>query len=254
MFVPRSTREQQRSAESLIYSGLTDEEVAFAVGLGRTTICRWRNHGFPRLAAFDEAAALTWRPPGKETYSYLLGLYLGDGCVVKVPRSYLLVVALDGLYPELVDECVEAVRETMPDRVVRVKPGSGRGVRVEAISRIWPYVFPQHGPGPKHKRKIELVDWQEEIVDRHPKAFIRGLIHSDGCRSANAFTVELKDGPKAYSYVRYFFSNRSEDIKDLFCEQCDRLGIKWSRANPRHVSVSDRASVALLDRFVGPKR
>ena len=57
-----------------------------------------------------------------------------------------------------------------------------------------------------------------------------------------------------YSYVRYFFSNLSEDIKDIFCEHCDLAGVLWSRANARHVSVHDRGSVALLDEFVGPKR
>lgn len=142
----------------------------------------------------------------------------------------------------------------MPDRMVRVEPGSGRGVRVECISRLWPYVFPQHGPGPKHRRRIELVDWQREIVERHTEAFLRGLLHSDGCRSMNRVRVRLKGGEKRYEYARYFFSNRSEDIKDLFCAGCDRLGIRWSRANPRHVSISDRAGVARLDRFVGPKR
>lgn len=251
--MPRSTKLQQDLAELTFALGYSDREIAQAVGLDRSTICRWRNRGIPKLSTFDEAAALAWRPPSRPDYSYLLGLYLGDGCVVQLPRTYSLVIALDGLYPDLVAECVSAVRATIPDRVVKVKPGSGRGVRVETNWRIWPYVFPQHGPGLKHKRKIELVDWQQEIVDEHPKAFLRGLLHSDGCRSVNEFTVQLKDGPKRYSYVRYFFSNRSEDIKDLFCEQCDRLGIKWSRANPRHVSISDRPSVALLDEFVGRK-
>lgn len=64
--------------------------------------------------------------------------------------------------------------------------------------------------------------------------------------------------PASYRYLlglcaRYFFSNLSEDIKDVFCEHCDLLGVAWSRANPRHVSVHDRRSVVLLDSFVGPK-
>jgi len=71
----------------------------------------------------------------------------------------------------------------------------------------------------------------------------------------NRFETKLPSGRVAeYAYVRYFFSNLSEDIKDIFCDHCDLLGIRWSRASPRYVSIHDRKSVALLDQFVGPKR
>ena len=43
------------------------------------------------------------------------------------------------------------------------------------------------------------------------------------------------------------------DIRGLFCEYCDKLGIRWTQSNPRNISVSHRDSVALLDTFVGPK-
>ena len=56
-----------------------------------------------------------------------------------------------------------------------------------------------------------------------------------------------------YAYPRFFFSNRSADIRGLFCEYCDRLGIRWTQSNPRNISVSHRRSVALLDAFAGPK-
>ena len=113
---------------------------------------------------------------------------------------------------------------------------------------------PPHGPGKKHLRRILLEPWQREITHAHPRELVRGLIHSDGCRSVNRFKTKLPSGRVAqYEYVRYFFSNLSEDIKDIFCEHCDPLGIRWSRANARYVSVHDRRSVARLDEFVGPK-
>jgi hypothetical protein len=31
--------------------------------------------------------------------------------------------------------------------------------------------FPQHGPGKKHKRRIELEPWQRIIVSQHPGDF-----------------------------------------------------------------------------------
>ncbi len=92
------------------------------------------------------------------------------------------------------------------------------------------------------------------ITTRHPKPLIRGLIHSDGCRTVNAFNTRLPSGREAhYSYPRYFFSNLSDDIRQIFCEHCDLLGIRSSRSNPRNISVADRRSVAVLDSFVGPK-
>jgi len=57
-----------------------------------------------------------------------------------------------------------------------------------------------------------------------------------------------------YAYPRYFFSNMSADIRGLFCEYCERLGIRWTQSNQRNISVSHRGSVARLDEFVGPKR
>jgi hypothetical protein len=38
---------------------------------------------------------------------------------------------------------------------------------VNAYSKHWPCLFPQHGPGVEHKRSIELVPWQQRIVDRY---------------------------------------------------------------------------------------
>jgi hypothetical protein len=42
---------------------------------------------------------MQWRPPDRWSYSYLLGMYLGDGCVSSTGSSYQLVVACDAAYP-----------------------------------------------------------------------------------------------------------------------------------------------------------
>ena len=88
-----------------------------------------------------------------------------------------------------------------------------------------------------------------------PASVLRGLLFSDGCRTINRFKTLLPSGRVAeYAYPRYFFSNQSADIRALFCEYCEKLGIRWTQSNPRNISVSHRKSVALLDSFVGPKR
>jgi hypothetical protein len=115
-------------------------------------------------------------------------------------------------------------------------------------------LLPQHGPGRKHTRAIRLEPWQQELVDAFPQEFLRGLIHSDGCRTVNRFTTRLPSGRIAeYAYPRYFFSNESADIRGLFCASCERLGIRWTQSNRRNISVSHRRSVAALDGFIGPK-
>jgi hypothetical protein len=53
---------------------------------------------------------------------------------------------------------------------------------------------------------------------------------------------------------RYSFSNLSIDIKRIFCEACDQLGLHWTTAPPKSIYVSRKADVARLDEFVGPKR
>jgi hypothetical protein len=142
----------------------------------------------------------------------------------------------------------------LPRRVGRNQHPVHRCVRVVASSPCWPAAFPQHGPGRKHTRKIELAGWQREIVDRFPEQFLRGLLHSDGCRTVNRFRTRLPSGRVAeYAYPRWFFSNRSADIRGLFCEYCERLGIRWTQSNPRNISIAHRTSVARLDAFVGAK-
>ena len=97
--------------------------------------------------------------------------------------------------------------------------------------------------------------WQRKLTRIHPRALMRGLIHSDACRCINRFKTALPSGRiTEYGYPRYFFSNLSNDIRRIFCDHCDLLGIRWTQSNARNISVSHRHSVALLDRFVGPKR
>ena len=198
---------------------------------------------------------MSWRPPDPWSYSYLLGMYLGDGYISTVPRSFQLVIACDGAYPDIIDDCDAAMMLTLvPPRIHRNTHPVSRCVRVVGSSKRWPEVFPQHGRGRKHDRKIELAPWQREIVDEFPQEFLRGLLHSDGCRTVNRFKTLLQSGRVAeYAYPRWFFSNRSEDIRGLFCEYCERLGIRRTQSNPRNISVSHRTSVALLDSFVPAK-
>ncbi|WP_231394738.1 hypothetical protein [Micromonospora sp. CNB394] len=186
-------------------------------------------------------------PPDPAAYAYLLGLYLGDGHLAVTPKVPVLRIACTSTYPDLVDACAEAMLATLALKVQRI-PKKGC-ISVESSGQHWPCLFPQHGPGKKHKRPIVLADWQRAIVEAHPGDFLRGLFHSDGCRFANRVVVRGKE----YVYPRYMFSNRSADIMALCQWALDLLGIAWRMNLPWSLSVARREAVAVLDQHVGPK-
>ena len=241
---------ERRAVQKLLEGGASDSTIAAITQVPRSTVELWRRH--PERGPREAEPAQDWRPVDPPAYAYLLGLYLGDGCLN--PAGSPLMIALDARYPGIVDSAQAAIERVVPGiSVHRYRPIQNL-VRVVASSPLWPRVFPQHGPGRKHTRSIELVDWQVEITRSHPRELLRGLIHSDGCRTTNRFKVNLPSGRiGTYEYPRYFFSNLSGDIRGIFCDHCDLLGIHWTQSNPRNISISHRKSVALLDGFIGPK-
>jgi hypothetical protein len=248
------SRETYGQVLRLFGTGVSDYEIARRTGVPRSTVLKWRRHGGPTRTRPEDAAL--WTPPDGWAYSYVLGLYLGDGhIVVRRERPRFLRLCLDAAYPELIEEAAMALERTFaPSRAHRYSWGEARREVVQICNVVLLVAFPQHGPGRKHDRRIELKPWQLELTRAHPGALVRGLIHSDGCRTINRFTTKLPSGrTKEYAYPRYFFTNESADIRAIFCEHCDLLGVRWSRSNRKNISISNKNSVAILDEVVGPK-
>lgn len=246
--------EEVRRVEALVAAGHTTAEICRITGIPWSTVRGWRT-GRTRRAATSGCGScghhcLPIRSDIEPAYAYLLGQYLGDGGIYAHRRGvHRLVIFSDAQYHEVTAEIARAIAAVMPG--VSVGRTDRRGcARINAYSRSWPCLFPQHGPGPKHLRPIELTPWQQAITARHPEPFLRGLIHSDGCRSVN----EVRTRGRTYRYPRYSFSNRSDDIRRIFCDHLDLLGIPWRRMNRWNISVARREGVARLDEFVGPKR
>jgi hypothetical protein len=180
-------------------------------------------------------------------YGYLLGLYLGDGCISESARTYRIRITLDAAYPRIIDGCAAALEAIRPGKLAwRGHRRHSRCVEVSMYWNHWPCLIPQHGPGRKHSRRILLEPWQHWILRQHREPFVRGLIHSDGCR------VVAND--RGVRSVRYHFSNRSDDIKELFCDSLDALGIRWTRPCAKQIAIYRRSSVQILDTFVGAKQ
>jgi hypothetical protein len=252
--------EEVRDVLSLIGLGFNDCEISRKTRIPRGTVRDWRYGKLPRLARSPESRSSCpecGHPahdfsalPGPD-YSYLLGLYLGDGYISEYPRTHRLTVYLDRGYPLIVKACAASLAAVMPTS----KPGKYRRPdeqldEVYSYSKAWPCLFPQHGPGKKHLRSIKLRPWQKLQVRREPERFLRGLIHTDGCRVLNV----IKHPKRTYVYPRYEFTNTSDDIRWLFCDTCDQLGINWSVMNAKTIAVAKRDSVAAMDEFIGPKK
>lgn len=191
-------------------------------------------------------------------YVYLLGLYLGDGHISQYSQHRVpnLMITLDDSWPGIQAEAERSMRIVFPDNATcRVRKTGCHNIKV--YSKHLPCLFPQHGPGRKHERKIELEAWQQELVDANPWALVRGLVHSDGCRITNWTTRMVGGTRKRYEYPRYWFTNVSDDIRRLYTDTLDKLGVEWThctRAGKEYnISVARRASVALMDAHVGPK-
>ncbi|MCU0482510.1 MAG: LAGLIDADG family homing endonuclease [Anaerolineae bacterium] len=192
---------------------------------------------------------IEWR----KAYAYLLGLYLGDGCIDKIKnkkRLYRLRIVQDKKYVGLIEECAKTMRIILPKNTVFFVNAPGC-VDIVILSIHLPQIFPQHAGGVKHNRKITFEDWQWAIIDEFPLEVFRGLYHADGSRAQNIV--------KGTNYVRYIFTNKSVDILDLFKYVCDKIGVHWTtkKAHYKHQSynvyISRREDIAYLDSVVGAK-
>ncbi|MDJ0384306.1 helix-turn-helix domain-containing protein [Streptomyces sp. G-G2] len=236
----------------LVSQGRSLNSVSKETGISRSAIRSWQSRVEPLPRLLTQATPCS-APTNGASYSYLLGLYLGDGCISPHPRGghYLRIACADA-WPGLIQQCRAAITAVRPDDKVYLLQRQGC-VAVTSYGRHWTCLFPQHGPGKKHERRITLEAWQQEIVDAHPWEFVRGLIHSDGCRTIN-WTV--RNG-KRYEYPRYFFTNKSDDIRRLCTDTLTALGVRWTvlarGSDPFNVSVARKESVALIDAHIGPK-
>ncbi|MFI0267430.1 helix-turn-helix domain-containing protein [Streptomyces luteogriseus] len=253
----------RQKAITLLRGGARNAEVARSLNVPLGTVGYWKHldraQRGERPGRHDpKCPRCDGRDLDEPAYSYLLGLYLGDGHIShysehRVPN---LMITCTQSWPGLMDACEAAMRAVFPENATcRVRRTGCSNVKV--YSKHLHCLFPQHGPGKKHERRIVLEPWQQGIVDAQPWEFIRGLIHSDGCRITNWTTRMVAGERKRYEYPRYLFANKSDDIRSLFTCALDEVGVEWTTlargSDPFSISVARKASVALMDAHVGPK-
>jgi hypothetical protein len=248
------------SVHELVDAGHNDCYIARALEIPRSTVRDMRRYRHaPRrrgggTGTTTEVCPGCWLPAKlirftAEDYAELLGLYLGDGCISHSARTDRLRIALDAKYPDIIRDTKGLLERSFPENPVGlVEAPGGTMFYVSVYSSHLVCLFPQHGTGKKHERRIVLKPWQQRLVQLAPWSFLRGCIRSDGCVFVN------RTGP--YEYLSYDFTNASTDIVDLFTTACELVGVGYRVTCWRRmwrVRINRRKSVALMLKNVGVK-
>jgi len=174
-------------------------------------------------------------------------MYLGDGYIAHLKDQFILRVYLNRKQRNVIERVRAAIETILPG--VRVNYVERREYSVTVVtcySRSWPSIFPQHGPGRKHTRSIQLAPWQEQIVRECPADFLRGLLESDGCRHRRIV--------RGRNYPAYSFTNHSEDILRLFAWVCGLIPVGCRHNSRWNMSIARRPDVRRLDALFGVSR
>lgn len=154
----------------------------------------------------------------KQQYNYLLGLYLGDGHIIKTPRSYSLKIYNNSEQDLVIHNTNIALKTIFPHNIIgNYKQPRAKVVECGVFNNNLPIIFPQHSFGKKHDRDVSLVDWQEINIDY--KFLGLGLFHSDGSFYENG-----------NSYWMYNFTNCSIDIQKIYMKCLDKLNIRYTHS------------------------
>lgn len=199
-----------------------------------------------------------WNEDQKKAYSYILGFYLGDGCVYQTretSQSKTLMIANQASFVEMNNLITHSLQLLFPNKTIKHyyrKNSDCVNIKVHAMSLDELFLS---GKGVKHTRKIELKEWQDNICKQYPKDFIKGLIESDGCRFQPV---------KKYEYTVYQFANASKDIHSILQKFCDILEIEYTFRTRLYKQPSKNATMFLtcfnkkkafetLESFIGKK-
>ena len=121
----RSRRpEKVREALALRAEGCATKTIARRLGIARSTVRYWLD----RCAGVAQSAEAIGLKPiqcgfdshhqHQAEYAYLLGMYLGDGCISRMPRTYVLRIFLHRKQIDVIERVNHALRSLLPDHRV----------------------------------------------------------------------------------------------------------------------------------------
>ncbi len=151
-----------------------------------------------------------------ELYSYLYGLYLGDGCVYLHKKGvYGLMIALDMKYPKLINEVYESL-STFHNNKVQTRIRYVNCCNLTIYGKYINVLFPKFGIGNKYKNMVFIT---KELQDNLCyKSLLKGLFQSDGSYYYDNYNDKYF----------YNFTNMSVDIINIFIMCLNNLDIKYT--------------------------
>lgn len=206
--------------------GASQRKIALELGVDHSTISYWIRNGFNsgtrRSPEITDIEVINQCSLHAAEYAYILGSYLGDGYIIKMPRTYKMTIYNDNRYPDVIQDQTLALSKLFPSNTVsHLQQHRSRCLEIKIHNKSLPHFFPQHGTGKKHNRDVSLRDWQWDIVWKEPECFIKGLIDSDG---SHCIHQQIINGVN-YSRMKYQFTNKSLDIVDMYLKVMARLNI-----------------------------
>lgn len=219
------TIEEYQEVLKLKKEGLNNSQISKITKIPRPTVIGWVNG---KINISDNKKNIEFNPKDYITsnnlesiYSYVLGLYLGDGYICQTSRTSKLRIFLDIKYDNLNNHAINKLKSLLPNNKVGKLIKKNKLTNNPSFVEIYVHnndiknLFPQNGLKKKHERNIILEDWQLEIIDVHN--LILGLFHSDGSYYLN------KNHNKNY----YSFTNVSLDIVEIYKLCCEILNLKY---------------------------
>jgi len=159
---------------------LSTRQIASRLGISQSTVTRALQGS--SLRSKSEAAELRYKPLSLDgshaELAYLVGIYLGDGYLVRSSRTELLDIACDSKYPDLIERFSGLVSRVFGKSPTLHKDLFSNCVHIrlygEGIGSILGFE-----PGPKKGRDLHIPSWITENED-WSRWCIRGLFETDG--------------------------------------------------------------------------
>lgn len=229
------------SAKKLREYGLNLSQISKELNLSRSTLREWFSENGSNKQLEDFFTRFEKSPEVRASYYYLLGQYLGDGHISKNSRTLKLRIFATLKYDNIINEITNAMSCVFPDnKVYQEHKKNCEAITVN--SNQMNVIFPQHGEGKKHTRKIELVDWQLKYLEENSRYLARGLFHSDGCR----FSIS--------SGFAYSFTNCSMDIHLIYQTCLELNDIEYTFNSKKVAENNSPAWVTVMYRKLDVKK
>lgn len=228
-------------------SGKNKSKIAMEYGIPRSTLRYWIDNentiSVQKISDKDISLIIKEIENNKEIYNYILGLYLGDGCISLNKMSYKLRITQDEKYPiSIVD--IKNKMDLFFNKNANVCNGDGKCKILTIYDKNLPLYFPQHGAGKKHDREIILSDYQRDNIDF--LYLMKGLWMSDG-----SYYIASRN------YEAYNFTNKSTDIISLFEECLTFCEVNYRKRIKKNgvwiIEITKKSEVQKMKELVGFK-